>query len=406
MEWIRGQLWEIEKSASLRIFGGILALANALTFLSWNSHGQLPLKLYSEAPMCWTLFENCLALRIVPFSVFSGLYYFYFALSLITAVMFFFTRAVAVNWSLLFALLLLKSFIYFQDFRLSLNIHYFLLCLQFLYLFVPSKRNVLLGFIVSYYFASGLLKLSPEWLTGQWFIQHKPMKIKLAEWLAAVSILIEMIGAASLLFKRGKYFLLGFLALFVYHGVFWWLEGFFPSLVYMMILLFFWLQDWESRKFESEYLYLSYLRPEPSNAWVVVVLSLFWVIQIFSIMAPSQAKARQTFDAFALDRLASNQECRLTTFAQYEDRTEQIQIAIPSGRPVQMLCNPYMRFLDIKRVCVELQKQKDFRHLAAYFEVRGLRDVAYHHLFEVSDFCNNDVKFRGTVAWNMTPTDK
>ncbi len=406
MEWIRGQLWEIEKSASLRIFGGLLALANAFSFLFWNTHGQLPLKLYLEAPMCWTLFENCSALRIVPFAVFSGLYYFYFALSLIAAVMFFFTRAVAVNWSLLFALLLLKSFIYFQDFRLSLNIHYFLLCLQFIYLFIPSKKNVLLGFIVSYYLASGFLKLSPEWLTGQWFLQQHPMKPKLAEWMAALSILAEMIGAAALLFKRGRYFLIGFLALLVYHSLFWWLEGFFPSLVYMMILLFFWLQDWESRKFESESLYLSYLRPEPSNAWVVVIIALFWSVQILSILAPSQSKSRQQFDAFALDRLASNQECRLTTFAKFEDRTEQIQIPIPMGRPVQMACNPYMRFLDIKRACVDLQKQGGFKKLAAYFEVRGLREVTYHYLFENDDFCSNDVKFRGIVAWNTTHTGK
>ncbi len=402
MEWMRNQLWEIEKSASLRIFGGLLALTHALTFLYWQLQGHLPLAYYTSTPMCWTLFENCLAMRIVPLSVFTALYYFYFVLSLLTACVFFFTRATLLNWGLLFSLFLLKAFFYIQDYRLSSNIHYFLFCLQLIYLFVPSKQNVLKGFIVSYYLATGMLKLSPEWLTGQWFMSHKITRPKFAEWCAAISVLVEMIGGAALLFKKGKYFVIGFLVLVLYQAVLWWFDGFFPALVQIMALSLFWLAGWEERKFESELLYQSYLRPEPSNLWAGLTLIVFWAIQLIPFLALEQT--HPVVETLALDRLASNLECRLTTFAHFNSRIEQISVDAPSGRPIQTQCSPYLKFLDAKQACDQFAGTQGFQTVSAYFDLRTLKDPEYKRIFEVEDICKPEVKFRGNVSWNTTPT--
>jgi hypothetical protein len=304
--------------------------------------------------------------------------------------------------------LIIKVFFYLQDFRLSSNTHYFLFWLQSIYLFIPNKEAVLKTFLILYYMASGLIKLSPEWLTGQWFLQHRITRVKLAEWCAAISVLIEIIASSSLLFRRGRYFLIGLLALVAYHGAQWWLDGFFPAMVHLLGLSFFMLLYWDDRRLETEYLYHSYARPEPSRAWVFVIVLVFFAAQVSPFLPAPSTRWAPILDLARIDRLASNADCRMITFAKYADRTEQVQLAGPTARPAHQQCSAYLRFLDLRQSCQELAKREGFRTIAAYFEMRNLKDADFHRVFEIDDFCKPDLKYRdlGLVTWNMTRTTK
>lgn len=408
MEWMRAQLWEIEKSKSLRIFGGLLALTHTLTFVYWQLMGRLPLQFYNETPLCWSIFENCMSMRIIPVSVFTFLYYFYFVLSLIVAGVFFLTRSAVVSWWLLTVLLSIKTFFYFQDLRLSSNVHYFLFCLQLIYLFVPNKEGVLKAYIASFYVASGLVKMSPDWLTGQWFIQHGIANIKLAEWMAALTIVIEMIASVALLFKRGRYFWVGLLVLFFYHSILWWKDSFFPASAHMIALTLFVFLHFEEQSFETENLYQFYLRPQPSRVWIYVALVAFWLTQLTPRLGLHQSRWKQALEFLAIERPAASQECRLVVFAKFTDHVEQIEVPEPALRPVQQKCSPYFRFLDLKQTCTDLSRKAGFLTLSTYMETRGQREAEYHSAFEIDDFCSSKIHFRdlGVVSWNTTPTDK
>jgi hypothetical protein len=394
MEWIERHLWEIEDSRSLRFFGGLLALTHCLTFLHWYFVGPLPMQLYAGDPLCWPVFENCTALRIVPLGVFSFLFYFYFVIGLVTALFFFATRATALSWSLLLLLFFLKIFFYVQDLRLSSNVHYLLFGAQFIYLFIPNKQMSLKAFIVSYFIASGLFKMSPSWLTGDWFMHHNVKRVKLAEWFAALTILVEMIGTAALLFGRGRYFLLSLVAMVTYNSVLWWLDGFFTPAVNLAVIAFFVLVYFDEQRTNSNYLHRSFLRPQPSRLGLFVILILFWGAQLLPAIKWKDVRTRQTMSALAVNRVAANDQCHLVVFARFKDRTEQINADEGSTRTTEQKCDAYLRFLDLKHNCDEFGKKPGFETLAAYFEVKGLRDGGFRRVFEINDFCRTDVQYK------------
>jgi hypothetical protein len=394
MDWLERHLWEIEDSRSLRLFGGLLALTHCLTFLHWYFVGPLPMKLYGEEPLCWPLFETCTALRIVPLGVFSFLFYFYFVLGLLTALLFFVTRTSVLSWSFLMGLCLLKVFFYIQDLRLSSNVHYLLFGIQFIYLLVPNKQLTLKAFILSYFLASGLFKMSPSWLTGDWFLHHNVVRVKLAEWFAALTILIEMIGTAALLFGRGRYFFLSLLAMVVYNGVLWWLDGFFTPSVQLIAIAFFVLVYLDEQSTNSNYLHRSFLRPQPSRVSLVLVLAFFWGFQLLPAIKWKDNRTRQAMGVLAVQRVAANDECRLNVFARFKNRTEQINMEEPAARTADQRCDPFLRFLDLKHSCDDFSKKTDFETLAAYFEVKGLRDGGFRRVFEINDFCRSDVQYK------------
>src|SRR6185312_12299822 len=99
--------------------------------------------------------------------------------------------------------------LYFQDLRLSTNEGYMIFLLSFAYLFVPSKHRLMRWLVVSFIVAHGMSEAVADWLTGGWYMDHLHMHVKLAEWLAAMSVLVQMIGGVAMLFRDARYFWTG-----------------------------------------------------------------------------------------------------------------------------------------------------------------------------------------------------
>lgn len=404
MEWIKSQLWEIKKSSAVRLFGAVLAITHILTWVYWESQGALPLTYYAQStPMCWSLFESCSAMRFLPTSLMSFLYNSYLALGIITAALFAATRLVGFGWFLLVLLFVTKLIFYFQDFRLSSNEHYYLFLLNFFFLFIPNKERTLKALVISFYIASGLLMLSPEWLTGQWFIEYADIHPKLAEWFAGLSFLIYLIAPMGLLFNSFKYFTIGFLTLVGYHSVMWALDGFFTPTVMLAGISLFLFSYFERKKLETEYIYQSFIRPEPSKLWFILGLAFFWGAQSIPYWKVNHPAATQVGDMLALNRTASSQECLQTTFLIYDNKTIEVGHSTPGERQSHMQCNAYLRFLDVKSLCGEHKKEPGFKTIASHLAIRDLRDQEFKSVFEISDFCSKDLNFRdlGLYSWNM-----
>lgn len=402
MEFLKSNLWEIKKSSVLQIFGGLLALAHLLTYIYWFRSGNLPLYYHANPqPMCWTMVENCEWAKLLSPSLMEVVFHSYGVISGLVVLCFFATRLIALGWVLLAALLFIKGILYVQDLRLTGNVHYILFLLNFCFLFIPSKQNVLRWMVVSYYVASGLLRLSPNWLSGQWFIEELHVPIKLGEWFAAMAVLVEMLAPAALFFRDLRNFLIAYFTLIAFHIFMWYTGGFLEPIVMLLVLQLFPLLYYEERKVEREYLYQSFIRPEPSKIWVYITLGLFWTVQSIPYIPDGAIPGVKHLEAnLALAPVAASDECIQTTFVIYNDHMEEVDFAPPADRPTAFKCNPYLRFLDIKAACHEMRKEAAFKTLMSYFQVRGLKDHTYKTAFQSQDLCADEVTFQTLVGAN------
>lgn len=400
MEFLKSNLWEIKKSSALQIFGGLLAITHALTFWFWLRAGKLPLLYHADpSPMCWGMLENCHWTKWISAGFMEFAFYAYGAMAALAILTFFFSRLVGFGWVLLAGLLFLKALFYVQDLRLGANIHYLLFVLNFCYLFISNKANLLRWLLISFYVASGLLKLSPNWLSGQWFIDQLHVPIKLAEWLAGITVLAEFLAPVALMFRDLRNFLIAYFVLIAYHGVMWYAGGYFEPLNMLIVLQLAALLFYEERKIEREYLYQSFIRPEPSPAWLWFGLTLFWLVQLLPYIPHHPHKLlKQTEIMMALAPIAAAEECESTTFLVYDDRLEEYDLAPPAERPLAFRCNSYLRFLDLKAACQKLQSDGKFKTLMSYFQVRGLRDKDYHTTFASEDICHPDVTYHNLIG--------
>lgn len=404
METIKSSVWEIKKSSGLRVLGGVLALSHFFLFFFWYNAGPLPfLYLQEPAAMCWPYMPSCQWLRLIPFSVLHFVFLAYGVLSLIAFLVFFFTRFVRLAYVALLLTFFCGIAIYFQDYRLSSNSGYMLFLLSFCFLFIPDKARLFRWLLVTFFIATGLLKLEPEWLTGSWFLHLQPWPAKLGEWLAALSLLIEFIGGITLLFRDGRYFWTGWITLLAYQCFLWFVGGYWGPVLLIGLLVALATQEIENRRIEREYIYQSFIHPEPSKFWANVILGLMWISLAAShVHVPGQRYITPLSTFFSPHPVVSRQECLQTNFAVFKNHTQEIQIPERAGRPANMRCHPYLRYLDIKSLCQRYKKDPSFVTISSYFRSRTLNESKYHTVFQVGDFCDASFKYNklGLSAWN------
>lgn len=403
MEFFKSSIWEIKTASSLKILGGMLAAGHLIQFLFWQTTGQLPLQYALEtSPMCWPLFDSCTWLRILPLAVLKVFLYAYAFFAFSSLFFFFFTRFTGFAFFLLVCTFVPGFILYIQDYRLSSNPGYVLFLFTFFYMLVPGKARLFRLFVVSFFIASGLMKLSPEWLSGSWFMQHWPIHAKLAEWLAVLSTLIELIASAALLLRDARYFWTGWITLFSYLCLQWWAMGYFGPTLFLGFLIFIGAQDLEMRKSDREFIYQSFIRPEPTKLWTNILMLAFWLsLAAAHFHFPGRHLLLPISSVFAPHPVASTETCEQSTYAIYKSHTDEIEVPARAGRPETMQCSPYLRFLDIKSLCQNHASDPDFQTIASFLSIRRLRDSHYKNAFEVRDFCNSNVTFKslGLSTW-------
>ncbi|MGE4130229.1 MAG: hypothetical protein AB7F86_01250 [Bdellovibrionales bacterium] len=406
MEYLRSNIWEIKKSGALKSLGALLALFHLLQFYLWYDDGHLPLKFaQQDLPMCWSLMENCEWIKSIPFGVLQTAYYAYASLMVLAALIWLVSDFVAFGYYMMLIGLGCGMALYFQDLRLSSNEGYAIFLLSFAFLLVPSKHRVMRWLIVSFFAARGLSQASPDWLSGTWYREHMNIPIKLAEWLAALSLLVQMIGSATLLFRDGRYFWSGWILLFLFQCSQLYMGELLGASTGLGVLLYAMFDEFELRKQEREYIYQSFIRPEPSGVIGVCLLILFWTAQLVPYLPVQRGSTvKRILDVWALHPEAAHEDCRQRTFAQYKHRTEQIQVEPQIARQPAMLCNVYMRFLDLKALCNQMRADPEFITLASVLDIRSYRDRKSYRAFEARDFCSDGLTFKkiNEVKWTTT----
>lgn len=392
MEFFRANLWEIKKSTSVRLFGLALSLGHILTFAYWSLKNQLPLQYaQSGSSMCWPYLESCDLITSFPTSVLSLIFGSYFLFSLIACFVLFSSRLIGVAWFFVFLATVLKFILYAQDYRLAMNIQFLHFLLLASWLFIPSKVLTIKFLVVSYFLTSGIQKLSPEWLIGKWFLDHGEIPVKLAEWFAALGAMIEFIAPMVLFFRDSRYFSPAFLTLSAYlAGLIYAGEFFAPSLLLLFILIFP-LYIFEQHRLEREFIYQSFIRPEPNKFWAYLFVLLFILGQALPYFDNLPKPLSIYSQITKLTTKQKIQECRQFSFQIYNNRWTELEMSSTATDLDSILtCDSYLQFLKSKSQCEKFKDEKNFESMSSFFYIRGLKDVDYQPVFEIPDVCNTN----------------
>ncbi len=396
MDFFKANLWEIKKSGSLRILGALLALFHVTQFYLWWDQGHLPLTFAQEdIPICWSMFESCEWLRAIPIGALTSVYYTYGSFMALAALVFLLTEFAGIGYFFLCFGTIAGLVVYFQDFRLSSNEGFFAFFATVAFLLVPAKHRLMRWLLASLFVASGLSLLSPAWLSGIWFVTHMAVPIKLGEWLAAVTVLVQMIGGVCLIFRDGRYFWAGWLSLFLlcisqlYTG-----ELFLASMG-VGWLLYIGFDEFELRKAEREYLYQSFIRPEPSFLWGGILLSSFWLAQVLMFLPYSpQSHLRSFLETWTVTPKVNHQECDQRTFARFKEHTEEIDVKPQLASSPQLSCNPYIFYLDLRGLCRKMKaRDPNFATLMSSLLIRDIHTGKSYLAFESKDVCAPNLSF-------------
>ncbi len=406
MRFFEANLWEINKSFALRLLGCVLALSQGIIAYQWFVGTNSPLRFARQTTtVCWPMVANCNWVKLLSPGIIDGFYWVFVAGILLAILLFLFTRAAGASAFFLWLSTLLGFFLYTQDFRLSSNAGFLTFFLSFVYLLVPSKVFSFRFIIFAIYISFALLKLNSDWLSGYWILGQIQAPDKLGEWLAALITLIEFIAPATLLVKDGRYFWSGWATLIVYHAFMAWLGLTHVSYLFIGLLIFLGVADLQERKLEREYIYQSFIHPEPSRFWTFLILFLFGLSQFSHHFDWLKGQSRLSnyvtlFTPYPVSRV---ENCTGQLWHVERNGWRKVEFPTAEGRDSSMQCHPYLRFLDLKAEC-EIQKQQsdNFVTLAAVFESERLFEGTTEVHFQSSDLCHPNYQFSdvGQVKWN------
>jgi len=191
------QCGEVDRDPRLKILCGCLLFYFHMTFNHWReraaSLSTLGNELFNYAPAPWL--ENFRGLIFMdPFQTQTWLYA-QGMLALLGLFSLFYLRSSRLALGLLAWLFVNKLYFYLADFRLFANYHHFHLFYTLVFLISADKLRFFRIALVVSYFLSGLVKLTPSWLFGEYF-NSLPDKLPLLpriDWVvtaASVSVII------------------------------------------------------------------------------------------------------------------------------------------------------------------------------------------------------------------------
>lgn len=381
IKFIKKNIWEVERSGSLLILGAIFSFLNILLFIFWRQTPNFVSDSSVSPLLCWEFFPNCTELTLVPLGLAPLLFIFFVVFSVIALITFLIKRGLLAGWFSLFLAFLIQITFYVQDASLQSNFHSLFLLLQFCFLLIPNKSNLIRFFVFCFYIISGVNKLNPEWLSGVSIPQRVQMPLKGYEWIAVFSVLIELLMPWLLLSRERIRLAYGFGVLFIYHLFHFYFWRQFDQIGGAILIIFIAFEHFENSRRERESFYRSYEHPEPSKMWWPVVIGIF-------ILAQLPLAAHTPISVLRLEKGGAYSECQQYAFLNYSNRLVQVQFNPASDLSPQLRCHPTVAFNQIKALCAKNKSDPSFKNATGFFLSRGLADTDYKMVFSSDDFCN------------------
>lgn len=389
MSWLKRSVWEIERSTALTWLGALISISQLLTYYYWINNSTLFGTDYIQPLLCWSFFPQCGSGLGISGHVLAGL----FTLNLIMAVgaliLFIMQRFIGGAWTMSLISWAILTSVYLLDASLRTNTYSIFIIITFGFLFLPNKSRLTRYLLFAYFLADAYTRLDPAWLSGLPLLQVLDLPEKGLEWVAAFSVIIQMVLPFFAISKDDQRMGYGVGSLIIYN-IFYFLVMREPGFMIVALLMSFFIFDTaEKKRLERETLYQSYEHPEPSNFLWPVVMAVFVAAQL------PMLGHFQVLEFFKMQKITASQECRLIAFSHFEEKVEWHSDDINSGLPSSLRCNAQVNFNAMKKLCKTQMNQSSFQNMTVFFLTRGLTDDGFSSQFSSDRFCDSSFSVSG-----------
>lgn len=388
-QYLRRNIEEIARDPALRIYGIALSLLHVLCFLNWDLQQQLT-KILDPArgsAVCWPFFEDCHDWRVFSEATIERVLWIYLGFALLTAMLFIRRKTVPAGWWVLIALNVFKTVLFFQDYRLRLNQHYMMYWVTLAFLFAPYKRSVIPYLVAAFYFWSGTLKFTPDWISGNTLYGLKPLGVpqSLIPASCIYVIFLELVVVFGLLVRNRWIFWIAMLQFVAFHISSWTVVGFFyPSLMFGILTIFI----------------LTRYLPDPdpadkrlSKLAIISVVAVFSLFQVVPYLFPGDRSITGEGRMFALHMFDTPPECSSWAVVHEPNGNEQkIPLEVPY-LPTRINCDPIVYFSLANALCDRLSNPNQPASIDVYLRTRRYGEENYHRVIEQPEFCASDLHY-------------
>ena len=382
IKWVKKNFEEIKDSRSLTIFGGFLALGHIFTFLFWNKTEFLLRSISSSDPnpLCWPYFFSCAEFRL-SLAVVQGLQFLYGVVGIFAAILFFSGRKLVWGYLLQILLLISSLFFYIQSYRMMGNYLYMFYIVLFLYLFIPSKKNVIRLMIVGFYFAASTLKFNKEWINGEVLFGHPVLRGFLLQMACLYVIFLELFMSPLLLSAQADLFWIAFAQFSVFHVFSWHIVGFYyPCIMFCLLSSFLLFRKDEIGNFKRQ----------PKTTFVI--LSIFVFLQLVPYFYKGDTALTGEGRFWSLNMFDVKAECVFKAFAKYNDRIEDMSW-VGEELGTRRQCDPIVFINYTRNLCKELRQNSEFKSLDIYLASKRTSDRTYSKVFQQANVCEKNLRF-------------
>lgn len=388
--FFRRQIDEVARDPSLRIYGAILALTHALSAANWLTGGFFRWLAQDVEAICWPFFRECEVVRVLDTKGVAIVILVYGAASFAVAWLFLKptretdadTASVAAGYAALIGLSAVKLLFLVADFRLRQNQHYMAGFVTFAFLFLSEKRNAIRLLIPFFYFWAGLLKLTPDWLSGStlyqplWFFHDSP----LLPWACGYVVVLELGLVWGLWSRRPSVFWAVLAQLFVFHAISYSVVSYFYPLLMIGLLAIFPL----CRRFEDR----------PRRKWpkgevgAYVLIAFLSVLQLHHHLLPGDTAITGEGRHFSLHMFDAWVGC--VAEARIKKKAASFKLDLSMPLPVRLQCDPVVFWNRARHLCRQWRRDAEFVDLDVALFSRRSSEKNVHTVIQMTDFCKTD----------------
>lgn len=389
--YLTRQIQTIAEDRVLRWYGVAVSLLLTVTAVAWTYAEIWRLLTPSGDVICWPMLPNCRELRVLDADQLRLAMYALGVGSLVPAGLFATGRGIAVAWWALLGLNVVKHALILLDFQMRLNQHLMAFWVTLAFLFLPAKRTTLKLLVVLFYFWAGVLKLTPEWLTGAaLYAKPWPLDGPLLPWATGYVLVLEIALIWALLWERSKAAWLTLAQLIVFHLYSFLIVSFFYPLVMFAILAIFplsWCLDPKAPPLVSE---LTARRLAPAS---LVVAALFSFLQILPKLFPGDTAVTGQGRLLSVHMFDAYTSCQSAARVRMKQGPS-LRLNLYRPMAPRIHCDPIVHLSRARNVCYKNRNNRRFEDVDLLLRSKRTTDSELRTIVDLKNVCTEPVRYR------------
>ena len=388
--YFKNQIKEIESSQALMNFGVFLSFIHLLVYYTFNSFTFYNLTMIDHpSRICWSFFSDCSFLKF-PSALSIKITIFIYLGLIFTSIYLFLTKKIKYGYFTLLFLSLFMYLIILFDFKSMGNFYYMPLILMFLFLLFPSKKISIPIMSVLFYVFAGILKLhNLDWLAGGQLHSMENWNPYFILFLTHSTVIFQIfVSPLALLRHWIKYIVFAYFILF--HIVsYYWIHWFYAVICCLWLSIFplIWFAD------KSHENLIEKLFTKSFKKAALIPIVLFIIAQIAPrLYYRGDTAVTGEGRTWSLNMYDAQVSCYSYVNMLYKDRKESLQRR-SYWLSSRIGCDPYLYYLDAKKLCAWGKKNPDFIDINLYLEAKRASDLKYTKVIHLIDFCSKDIKY-------------